>query len=288
MRLALANLHRPGAQTDRLVVALGLGFSLFVGLATIDTSVSAALQHTAPATAPRFFAIDLQPDDAERFRQVVTGAAPGARIEMVPSLRGSIVALKGMRVADMKTQPPGAWVLRGDRTLTWAARVPPRNIVVAGRWWPADYRGPPLVSIEDRTAEALGLHIGDQITVSVLGVDVPARIAALRKIDWSGLGLNFAIIFSPGYIEEAPHGLLASVYAAPTHDGAIARMVATVAAVGDAGARRRRHRPDRRLAGQDRAGDPRRRGGDGRGGNRGAGRRGRRIGAHAPIRCRRS
>ncbi|WP_375394324.1 ABC transporter permease [uncultured Sphingomonas sp.] len=239
LRLAIANLHRPGAQTDRLVVALGLGFSLFVGLATIDTSVSAELQHTAPATAPRFFAIDLQPDDATRFRTVVTAAAPGARIEAVPSLRGSIVALKGVRIADMKTLPPGVWVLRGDRTLTWSATVPPRNIVVAGRWWRADYRGPPLVSIEDRAAEALGLHVGDQVTISVLGVDVPARIAALRRIDWGGLGLNFAIVFSPGYIGEAPHGLLASVYAAPARDGAIARQVAaalpsvTLVRVGD-------------------------------------------------------
>ena len=117
-------------------------------------------------------------------------------------------------------------MLRGDRTLTWSAGVPPRNDVVAGRWWPAGYRGPPLVSLEDRAAAALGLKVGDSITVSVLGVDVPARIAALRRIDWGGLGLNFAIVFSPGYIEEAPHGLLASVYAPPGRDGAIARRVA--------------------------------------------------------------
>ncbi|TPG05083.1 ABC transporter permease [Sphingomonas oligophenolica] len=226
LRLALANLHRPGAQTDRLVVALGLGFSLFVGLAVIDTSLSAELDGAAPAKAPRFFAIDLQPDDAAQFRRIVTAAAPDARTEAVPSLRGSIVAIRGVSVASMKTLPDGAWVLRGDRTLTWSADVPPRNEVVAGRWWPADYRGPPLVSLEDRAAQALGLRIGDTITVSVLGVDVPARIAALRRIDWGGLGLNFAIVFSPGYIEEAPHSLLASVYAPPGRDGVIARRVA--------------------------------------------------------------
>ena len=227
-RLALGNLHRPGAQTDRLVVALGLGFSLFVALAVIDTSLSAELAGAAPAKAPRFFAVDLQPEDAGRFRAAVRATAPGARIEAVPSLRGSISALKGVPVATMKTLPEGAWVLRGDRTLTWSARVPPRNQVVAGRWWPAEYRGPPLVSIEDRAAAALGLTVGDQITVSVLGVDVPARIAALRKIDWGGLGLNFAIVFSPGYIEEAPHSLLASVYSAPDRDSAVAQRVAAV------------------------------------------------------------
>lgn len=224
LRLALANLHRPGAQTERLVVALGLGFSLFVALATIDTSLSAELAGAAPAKAPRFFALDLQPGDAARFRAAVRAAAPEARIEATPSLRGSISAVKGVPVARLKASGD-AWVLRGDRTLTWSATVPPRNQVVAGRWWPATYRGPPLVSLEDRAAAALGLKVGDAITVSVLGVEVPARIAALRKIDWGALGLNFAIVFSPGYIEEAPHALLASVYAAPGHDGAIARRV---------------------------------------------------------------
>ncbi|MDN4631281.1 FtsX-like permease family protein [Sphingomonas sp. PsM26] len=227
VRLAIANLHRPGAQTDRLVVALGLGFSLFVALAVIDASLSSELRNAAPAKAPRFFAIDLQPEDAATFAQAVKGAAPAAKIEALPSLRGSIVALRGQRVADMKTLPEGAWILRGDRTITWSATLPPRNAVVAGRWWSADYRGPPLVSLEDKAAAALGLKIGDTITVSVLGVDVPARIAVLRKIDWGGLGLNFAIVFSPGYIEEAPHGLLASVYAAPADDGVIMRSVGT-------------------------------------------------------------
>ena len=239
LRLALANLHRPGAQTDRLVVALGLGFSLFVALATIDTSLASEMTGAAPAKAPRFFAIDLQPEDAATFRAAVARAAPGARIEATPSLRGAIVALGDARVADMKHLPDAAWVLRGDRTITWSARLPPRNTLAAGRWWPADYRGTPLVSIEDRAAAALGLKVGDRITVAVLGVDVPARIAALRTIDWGGLGLNFAIVFSPGLIEEAPHSLLASVYAAPDRDGAVARTVAaalpsvTLVRVGD-------------------------------------------------------
>ncbi|WP_242137841.1 FtsX-like permease family protein [Sphingomonas sp. TREG-RG-20F-R18-01] len=228
LRLAVTNLHRPGAQTDRLVVALGLGFSLFVALAVVDASLSAELRNAAPAKAPRFFAIDLQPDDAATFARAVRQAAPAATIEALPSLRGSIVAFRGHRVADMRTLPEGAWVLRGDRTITWSAKLPPRNAVVAGKWWPADYHGPPLVSLEDKAAAGLGLKVGDSITVSVLGVDVPARIAALRKIDWGGLGLNFAIVFSPGYIEEAPHGLLASVYAPPARDGAIMQGVGAV------------------------------------------------------------
>lgn len=230
-RLALANLHRPGAQTDRLVVALGLGFSLFVALAAIDSSLSSEIRAGAPAKAPRFFVMDLQPEDEARFKAAVTGAAPGATIEAVPSLRGAIVALNGRRVADMKN-PPDSWVLRGDRTITWSAALPPRNHVVAGQWWPADYHGSPLVSIEEAAANALDLHVGDTITVAVLGVEVPAKIAALRKVDWGGFGLNFALVFSPGYIEEAPHNLLATIQAPPARDdavaGAVARMLPSV------------------------------------------------------------
>ncbi|WCT72001.1 ABC transporter permease [Sphingomonas naphthae] len=226
LRLALGNLHRPGAQTDRLVVALGLGFSLFVALAAIDTSLSSEMTTSAPAKAPRFFAVDLQPDDAATFTRAVRSVAPDARLELTPSLRGAIAAFKGQRVADMKTLPQGAWVLRGDRTITWSATLPPRSEITAGRWWPADYRGPPLVSIEDRAADMLDLKVGDEIIVAVLGVEVKARIAALRKIDWRGMGLNFAIVFSPGLIEEAPHGLLAGVYAPPASDGRLAAAVA--------------------------------------------------------------
>jgi putative ABC transport system permease protein len=225
-RLALTNLHRPGSATDRLVVALGLGFSLFVALAVIDTSLSSELRNAAPQRAPRFFAVDLQPDDAASFQHAVTTAAPTARIESMPSLRGSIVALNGVRVADMK-HPPDSWLLRSDRNITWSAAIPQRNMVVAGRWWPANYKGPPLVSLEEGSARTLGLKVGDTITVAVLGVEVPARIAALRHVDWGGLGLNFALVFSPGYIEEAPHGLLATIYAPANRDGAISGAVAT-------------------------------------------------------------
>ncbi|MBV9841758.1 MAG: ABC transporter permease [Sphingomonadaceae bacterium] len=225
LRLALANLHRPGAQTDRLVVALGLSFSLFVALATIDASLTGELREAAPAKAPRFFAIDLQQEDLAIFRNAVVHAAPSARIETAPSLRGAIVALDGARIADMR-KPPDSWLLRGDRTITWSGAVPARNRVTAGRWWAPGYRGPPLVSLEQDAARALGLKVGDMITVAVLGVEIPARIAALRKVDWGGLGLNFALVFSPGYIEEAPHGVLATVYAPPDRDGAIIGAVA--------------------------------------------------------------
>jgi putative ABC transport system permease protein len=122
-----------------------------------------------------------------------------------------VTEVNSTRVTDMKAIPEGAWILRGDRGLTFANVLPPANRIVAGEWWPTNYRGPPLVSIDVDAATALNLKVGDSLTVAVLGRPITARIASLREIDWRSMGFNFAIIFSPGAIDNAPYTLMATV-----------------------------------------------------------------------------
>ncbi|MDX3885705.1 MAG: ABC transporter permease [Sphingomonas sp.] len=211
LRLAIANLHRPGAQTGRLVVALGLGLTLFATLAVIETNLSGQIDSTVPAKAPSFFALDIPVDDIDRFRALVATRAPGAEVRTVPSLRGPVVSFGGKRVADLDTLPEGAWILRGDRGLTYSATPPEGSRVVEGQWWPPDYSGPPLVSLDVEAARILGLKVGDEITVSVLGVEVPATIASLREIKWDTMGFNFVLVYSPGVLEGAPHSYMATI-----------------------------------------------------------------------------
>ena len=217
LRLAVANLHRPGAQTGRLVVALGLGLTLFATLAVIETNLSGQIDSTVPARAPSFFALDIPVDDIDRFRTLVAERAPGAEVKTVPSLRGPVVSFAGKRVADLKQLPEGAWILRGDRGLTYSATPPEGSRIVEGKWWPADYAGPPLVSLDVEAARILGLKVGDEITVSVLGVEVPATIASLREIKWDTMGFNFVLVYSPGVLEGAPHSFMATI-AMPAKD----------------------------------------------------------------------
>lgn len=225
LRLAIANLHRPGAQTDRLVVALGLGLTLFVALAVIQTNLSHQIDNTVPKTAPTFFALDIPVDGIDRFRRIVRQASPAARMTDVPSLRGSVVGFRGQRVADMKNLPQGAWILHGDRGLTYAAALPEGSEVIAGTWWPADYAGPPLVSIEQRAADALALRIGDSMTISVLGVEIETKVASIRRVNWETMGFNFGIIFSPGTLEAAPHSYMATISVPPAAEAGTSRAV---------------------------------------------------------------
>jgi putative ABC transport system permease protein len=221
-RLAIANLHRPGAMTRELVVALGLGLSLFAALAFIETSFNAELKKTIPERAPGFFILDIPKEDASRFRELMP---KGSELAMVPSLRGPITAIRGVPVADLGPLPEGAWVLRGDRGLTWSADPPEGNRIVAGRWWPKDYAGPPLVSMDAEQAALLGLKVGDTITVSVLGVEVTATIASLREIRWDSLGFNFVLVFDPNALAAAPYSWMATVSPPAAADPGFVRLV---------------------------------------------------------------
>ena len=210
-RLGIAALDRPGAATGRLAVSLGLGLTLLVTLAGTASSILAEIDTSVPKRAPALFLVDIPRAEEQRFRQMAGSEVPGAELRLVPSLRGPVTAVNGVRVADMKNIPEGAWILRGDRGLTFARDLPPANRIVAGQWWPKDYRGPPLVSIDVDAATALNLKVGDTLTVSILGRPIEARIASFREIDWRSFGFNFAIIFAPGALEAAPYTLMATV-----------------------------------------------------------------------------
>jgi putative ABC transport system permease protein len=210
-RLGIAALDRPGAPTGRLAVSLGLGLTLLVTLAATASSILAEIDSSIPKRAPALFLVDIPRAERARFDALAEAQLPGAEIRLVPSLRGPVTAVNGTRVADMKAIPEGAWILRGDRGLTFADTLPLANRVVAGQWWPRTYRGPPLVSIDVDAATALNLKVGDTLTVAVLGRPITARIASFREIDWRSMGFNFAIIFSPGSIDSAPYTLMATV-----------------------------------------------------------------------------
>jgi putative ABC transport system permease protein len=223
LRLAIAGLHRPGARTGTLVVALGLGLTLFVLLAGIRTSIDANIARTVPQRAPALFALDVPPDREVEFRRIIESVAAHPVIRTVPAMRGTITGYGTTRVADLKTIPEGAWALRGERGLTYSATLPAGSQLSAGQWWPRGYRGPPLVSVDERLATALDLKIGDPLSYSLLGVERTARIASFRRISWDTLGFNFVLVFSPNAIEDAPHNLAATIDLAPGQEAGVMR-----------------------------------------------------------------
>lgn len=232
LRLALAGLHRPGAGTIGLVVALGIGLTMFVQIAAVRSSFDANLERNIPERAPAFFALDVPRDRADEFRAIIRAASPSAELQLVPLLRGTITGYGTTNVADLAEIPEGAWALRGERGLTYAETIPPGSSLAAGRWWPRDYAGPPLVSVDDRLREALDLKLGDELRFSIYGSERRARIASFRRIDWDTLGFNFVLVLSPNALTDVPHNLSATIGLpkgadAAVRDGIAARFPST-------------------------------------------------------------
>jgi putative ABC transport system permease protein len=142
-------------------------------------------------------------------------------LERVPMLRGRIMKMKGISVDQIPTPPDQAWVLKGDRGITWSAAPPKGSRLVEGEWWDPNYQGPPLISLSAETARAFNLKIGDTITVNVLGREITGTIKNLREIDWSSLSINFVMVFSPGMISGAPQTHIATLHVAPDQEGAL-------------------------------------------------------------------
>ncbi len=211
LRLAIANIHRPGALTPTIVLSLGLGVALLVTVIEIDGNLRRQFEAALPDKAPAFYFIDIQSQDAERFDAFVQARAPGARLERVPMLRGRIVAANGVKAEDLKVAPNIAWVLQSDRGITYTGEIPQGSRLVEGQWWGPDYQGPPMISFEKKIAEGLNLKIGDPVTVNVLGRNITANIANLRNVDWQSLGINFVLVYSPNAFRGAPHTHIATL-----------------------------------------------------------------------------
>ena len=212
LSLAFGGLHRPGNPTGPVVACLGLGLTVLAAVALSDSNFQHVMLEDLPAHAPSFFFLDVQPYQLDEFKRILSGIDGVTRVETAPSLRGRIVRVKGVPVENLDVPENVAWAVRGDRSLSYSAAMPPGARLTAGKWWSPDYFGPPLVSMDAEVAKGLGLNVGDTVSVSVLGREVELTVASLRHIDWLSLSLNHVFILSPGVIDNEPMSYLATAY----------------------------------------------------------------------------
>ena len=210
-RYGISNIHRPGSASASVILALGLGLTLFVTLALTDRTISGELRSGIPDKAPAFFFLDVRNPDLAGFMASIRTVPGVTGTSSAPMMRGRMVSVKGVAADKVQAGPDGGWALRGDRGLTYSEDIPAGSVLTSGQWWPKDYDGPPLVSLVDDVAKGIGVSVGDAITVNVLGREIGARVASLRQVNWRGLGINFVMVFSPNTLKAAPHSHIVTV-----------------------------------------------------------------------------
>ena len=221
-RLALGSVGGPGGEAASVVLSLGLGLTVLAAVGQIDTNLRSAIDRDLPEIAPSFFMVDIQPNQLDEFRNRLEANPAVDTVESAPMLRGIITEINGRPAAETAGDH---WVLQGDRGVTYSAEPPEEAVITHGEWWPNDYTGPTQVSFATEEALEMGLKLGDEITVNILGRDIEAEITSLREVDFSTAGIGFIMSMNPSALQGAPHSHIATVYANADAEGEILREV---------------------------------------------------------------
>lgn len=217
---ALAAIGGPGTTAGPVMLSLGLGLSVLAAVGQIDQNLRNAISRDLPERAPSYFFVDIQKDQMPAFMDRLENDPAVSRIDNAPMLRGVISRINGRPAIEVA---PGHWVVEGDRGISYADALPERTRIVAGTWWGEGYTGPPQISFAAEEAEEMGLKIGDEITVNILGRDITAKLTSLREVDFSTAGMGFVMVMNAAALEAAPHTFIATVYADPDAEKAILR-----------------------------------------------------------------
>ena len=222
-RWALASIGGPRDAAAPVVLSLGLGLSVLAAVGQIDGNLRTAIDRDLPEVAPAYFFVDIQPDQMPRYLEMLENDPAVARIDSAPMLRGVLTRINGVPATEVAGDH---WVVRGDRGLTYAAQPDENTQIVAGEWWDADHDGPPEVSFAIEEAEEIGLELGDELTVNILGRDITATITSFRDVDFSTAGMGFVMTLTPNALQGAPHTFISTVYAPPEDEARILRELA--------------------------------------------------------------
>ena len=210
-RYGLANVARRGRDSAVQVVAFGLGLTVLLLLTIVRTDLLQGWRQTLDENAPNHFMINIQPHEIESVSNIYASAGIAVP-EFVPLVRARMSTINGVSVKDREYPDPGGeWMANREANLSFAAKLSSSNEIVEGEWWPQDYAGPPLVSVEEEAAFETGLAIGDQITFVVAGREVEVTIASIRKINWDSFQPNFFMLFSPGALDGMPTTYISSL-----------------------------------------------------------------------------
>src|SRR5882757_10523144 len=182
VRHGLANLYRPGNPSAALLAALGMGVMQIMTVYLVQQAVVSELHISSAPNLPNVFLIDITNDEIKGMRTLLKSQQSiTSEPELLPVVSSRIIELDGVPASEVKLKNFPRRMLRSI-SLTWMESAPPGTKVVEGKWWVADEKGP-VVAIEQRQAEPIGVHVGSHITFAAHNTQIVATVVALTKAD---------------------------------------------------------------------------------------------------------
>ena len=202
-RQGLANLYRQGNQAQAITVALGLGVMFTLTVYLVQNSLVSEIIDSAPPGMPNVFLIGITPDQVEPLTALaVRTKGVEGKAEFLSSVAVQITAINGAPFDGRNPSSPGRR-FRPGRSVMFADEKPSSLGVVGGHWWKKG-ETQPMLSLEEDTAQRLGVKIGDRIEVAATGKTVEARVVAIHRIEQMGPGAANDFVFNPSALEGLP------------------------------------------------------------------------------------
>lgn len=221
MSWGLLAASRNRGQTAAGVVSLSVGMAMLVAILNIEGNFSARINDTLREEAPTFYLMGIRKGQDDELREALSEASPSARLRSIPFLRGKIESIGGRDASSIEAPSDVAWILRGDRGLTWTETGDyiGASEVTDGKLWDPD-ESRPQASFDEEAAASFGLQLGDELEMSVLGRRMTAIITSFREINWRSFDVNFVIILDREPFGSAPHSMMGAAFMPPEHEGA--------------------------------------------------------------------
>lgn len=200
LRVALSALQRPGSPLRTSLLSLGSALTLLVACTLVVATLLRTVNETVPQQAPALVFYDVQNEQRALLAQALAGARSLQRVQTAPLVQGRLVAVNGEELRD-SSDPRRRDEARDEHKLSHREGNIDDVIVTRGAWWPADHRGAPLVAMEDREADQLGLQVGDRLRFEIQGQPVDAELAAIYAQRRVQARLWLEAIFSDGVLD---------------------------------------------------------------------------------------
>jgi putative ABC transport system permease protein len=211
-RFGVNNLWRRSRTSVSQILAFGLTLMAMSAIALVRTDLLTTWRSQLPEDVPNHFAINILPEQVDSVHEFLNQHGLAAS-QLYPMVRARLVSINSQGVREAVTKEARSDnALNRELNLTWTTKLQDDNHIVTGRWWKAADEGKPLVSIESKLAERLGIVVGDELGFSLGGETFAATVTSIRSVQWDSFRPNFYMVFPPGVLDGYAATYMTSFY----------------------------------------------------------------------------
>ena len=205
-RIAYRNIVAKKSLAPIMTISLGIGLTLLLTLSFVANNLKKEISDSIPSMAPDLFFVSIDRDIQRELESFIKDVDPNVELEFSPMASASFISLNGTPIEEVVSESNrSAWVVRGDRRISWSEKPKPDNPIIEGEWWEPGNEDELFISMDSRAAYDLGMKINDKIVLNILGRDVIGIVKNFREVDYRDISINFAIIINKAFANKLPY-----------------------------------------------------------------------------------